>query len=135
MRFFKFDLGQKIQNFAYEQNEWRCYFKHYSIFGLASLKSPIVKEVSYLRGTTVQFVRYSMHCIGLIINKSFYGVPFFDLRMRPLWVSLIFFGMLPTTQSIVSAVFWGGIVYLLESVASIRDDNELMLTMQQKLQM
>ena len=134
MRFFKFDLGQTTQNFAYEQNEWRCYFKQYSIFAAASLKSPIEKEVLHLKGTTVQFVRYSMHCIGLIINKSFYGVAFFELPMRPLWVSLFFFGMIAATQSISSGVFWGGIVYLLESVASIRDDNELMLTMRQKLQ-
>lgn len=135
MRLFKFSLGQNTKNFAYKRNEWKYYFRQYSIFGLASLKSPISEEWIDTSGGHIQFVRHSAHCIGFVKKSSFYGIAFFELPVRPLFSSLFFFVILSASQSIIAGTFWGGIVYLLITISSINDDAELMSMIQQSLQL
>ncbi len=136
MRFFKFSLGPNIRNFAYERNEWKYFFRRYSIFGLASLITPIVKEVTHNKGETVHYTKHNIICVGLIIDKSsFYGIAFFDLPIRPLCLFLIFFGVISVSKSIVAGTIWSCLFYLLESIASIRDDKLLMSSIKNRLQL
>lgn len=133
MRLFKFSLGRNIKNFAYDRDGWKYYFRRYSILGLASLKSPILEEWIDTSGGHVQFVRHSAHCIGFIIKSSFYGIAFFELPVRPLFCSLLFSIVLSGSQSIVAGTFWGGVLYLIITISSINDDEELMSLIKQSL--
>lgn len=136
MRFFNFSVGQNINDFACDDNGWVYDIKQYSKFCIASLVTPIQKEVTHSKGTTVRYLKHNVFCVGLMKdNSSFYGIAFFDCIVRLLIVSLIAFGVGYASESIVAGIIWAFLFYLLISFLSVSDDSLLFSKIKRKFQL
>lgn len=123
MRRFAFDIKSKKTS-SVEENGWTCKMKCSNSIGLFYIKSPIIKEITYNKGATVQFSRHTVLGIGYINDDFiFKGLALFDFSLRLLILLCLFIGVSYASENIYSGAFWASIFYLLITFLSWEDDN------------
>ena len=117
-----------ISNITIDKNGWLFKFCFKGNLGIFSLKTPIMKEVSYSsKAPAVQYKRHCVYGIGIInSNGEYSGLAFFDPFTRILIFSIILFGVFYASLSIVSGVIFASLFYILILFLSSEDDDKLL---------
>ena len=134
MRFFKFFIGEDIRaGLDCDEDEWVYRFGRRGKFAWASLKTPVLKEVTESKGITVRYLRHYVYCLGrLRANGTFWGLVFFDPLYR-LLLFLLAFGIGCSSGSILTGLIVGAIFYLLWSLLSAGDDSLFLAMLRKRL--
>ena len=126
MKNFRFKKGT-LDNKNIDSNGWLFNFRFKKNFGFFSLKTPIVKEVTYSKGPAVRYQRHRAFGIGIInSNNEFSGLAFFDPHIRILIFLIISFGVTCVSLSISTGLIFASLFYLLILFLSLEDDDKLL---------
>lgn len=126
MRTFAFDIKAK-KEFSIEENGWTYTMKYLKKIGFFYLKSPIIKEVTNSKGTTIRYTRHTVLGVGHIDDGFvFKGVALFDFSERSLLILILLIGISYASGNIYIGAFWAGMFYLLITFLS-RDDDDSFL--------
>ena len=126
MKNFRFKKGT-LGNINIDINGWLFNFLFKKNLGFFSLKTPIVKEVTYSKGPAVRYQRHRVFGIGIInSNNEFSGLAFFDPHIRILIFLIILFGVAYVSLSISTGVIFATLIYLLIVFLSLEDDDKLL---------
>lgn len=80
MKSFRFKK-ETLDNQNIDNNGWLFKFRFKKKLGFFSLKTPIMKEVTYSKGPTVRYQRHTAFGIGIIdSNNEFSGLAFAGVR-------------------------------------------------------
>ena len=126
MKCFKFKK-KSDDNKHIDSNGWIFNFLLKKNLGFFSLKTPIVKEVTYSKGPSVRYQRHRVLGFGIVnTNNEFVGFAFFDLHIRILIFLIILFGVSYVSLSIATGLIFGSLFYLLILFLSLEDDDRLL---------
>ena len=117
-----------ISNITIDKNGWLFKFQFKKKLGFFSLKTPIMKEVSYSsKAPAVQYKRHRVYGIGIInSNGEYSGLAFFDPFTRILIFSIILFGVFYASLNILEAAIFSSMSYLLILFLSLDDDDTIL---------
>lgn len=125
MKFFTFKSAVK-GNYFKEENGFAFRLKVNKV-GCFMLLTPIQKEITHSKGTSIRYMKHSIIGLGYVDGESnFRGLALFDMSIRALIVLLIALGVGYVSYSIWAGVFWAFLFYLLITFLSSADDDSLL---------
>lgn len=126
MKNFRFKKGVFYHK-NIDRNDWIFKFQFLKKLGFFSLKTPILKEVTYSKGPAVRYQRHRVFGIGIINSRNeFSGLAFFDPHIRILIFLIILFGVAYVSLSIVTGLIFASLFYILILFLSLEDDDKLL---------
>ena len=126
MKCFRFKK-KSSNNKNIDSNGWIFNFLSKKNIGFFSLKTPIVKEVTYSKGPSVRYQRHRVLGIGIVnASNEFVGLAFFDPHIRILIFLIILFGVSYVSLSIATGLIFGSLFYLLILFLSLEEDDRLL---------
>ena len=125
MKIFRFKTAGK-GNYLIEESGFTFRLKLNKV-GCFMLITPVQKEITYGKGTTIRYVRHSVVGLGYVDSEaSFRGLALFDAFSRVSIVLLILLGVGYASSSILVGMCWAFLFYLLISFLSSSEDDSLL---------
>lgn len=125
MKIFRFKTAGK-GNYLIEESGFTFRLKLNKV-GCFMLITPVQKEITYGKGTTIRYVRHSVVGLGYVDSEaSFRGLALFDVFSRVAIVLLILLGVGYASSSILVGMCWAFLFYLLISFLSSSEDDSLL---------
>ncbi len=122
MKLFAFKSAVK-GNYLIEENGFMFRLKINKV-GCFVLQTPIQKEITHSKGTTIRYMKHSVLGFGYVNREAnFRGLALFDVPIRALIVLLIALGVGYASSNVLIGVFWASLFYLLISFLSSSDDD------------
>lgn len=116
-----------LENKNIDSNGWILNVRFKKNLGFFSLKTPIMKEVTYSKGPAVRYQRHRVFGIGIINSKNeFTGLAFFDPHIRILIFLIILFGVAYVSLNISIGLIFASLFYFLILFLSLEDDDKLL---------
>lgn len=126
MKHFVFALEAK-KEISSEENGWAFRMKCMKKIGYFYLQSPIMKEVTQSKGTTVRYAKHSVFGIGYVDDDlSFKGLAFFDFGYRCLFALTVLSGVSYSSGQFYAGIFWALMFYLFISAISSSNDDGIL---------
>lgn len=125
MKLFSFDSYQINMNRT-EENGW-LFKSKINKLGYFILKSPVQKEVTHSKGTSVRYVKHTVLGVGYVNSDSqFIGIAMFDLFIRSFIAAFILLGVGYSSNSLLTGTLCAFLFYILWSFLSSSDDDRLL---------
>ena len=125
MRTFKFSCKKTLNN-TLDDNGWIYKSRFKGKIGYYSLRTPVMKEVTYTKGSTVRYVKRFVFGLGFINkNNIFSGIALFDPHIRFLISALILSGVTYVSLKLYAGIIWSSLFYILIVFLSSSDDEML----------
>lgn len=126
MKKFRFKKGT-LKEKNTDSNGWVFNFRFKKNLGFFTLRTPIMKEVTYSKGPAVRYQKHRVFGIGIIdSDNEFSGLAFFDYHIRILIFLIILLGITYASLSVLTGLLFASLFYLLILFLSSEDDDKLL---------
>ena len=126
MKSFKFKQNA-LNEKNIDNNGWLFKYRIKKNFGVFSLTTPVIKEVTFSKGPTVRYQKHRAFGIGILnSNNELSGLVFFDPHIRILIFLFIMFGVAYASFNIFFGIIFASLFYLLFLMLSFEDDEKLL---------
>lgn len=123
MKLFIFNRSTRVKK-NIEDNGWVFNSKSKGKLGWFSLRTPVMKEITYSKGPTVRYQKHFVYGIGFINgNHEFRGIALFDPQIRILISIAILIGVAYCSMKFYIGIMWAVLFYILVSFLSLEDDD------------